>query len=210
MKIEQFAVGELYANAFIVYQDGSDQAFVVDPGGDIDRINARMEKCGIKEVTHILLTHGHFDHMGAAAQLRAQTGAKVCIHELDLPMLKSKTSSLAAMSGFNVPPCEADIVLGDGDTINAAGMDVKVLYTPGHSLGSVCYLVGDAMFAGDTLFYMSVGRTDFPGSDGEAYRHTLDTVLRSVGRDYDVYPGHGIKTTLFYEFKNNPFLNNTI
>ncbi|MDD5017873.1 MAG: MBL fold metallo-hydrolase [Eubacteriales bacterium] len=210
MKVEQIAVGELYANAFIVYQEESNKAFVVDPGADFEKIKERLKARGIGEVTHILLTHGHFDHIGAAAALKQETGAKICIHERDLPMLKSGRHNLAVFSGFSIPECEADIILKGGETIAAADMDVAVLHTPGHSGGSVCYLCGDALFAGDTLFYMSVGRTDFPGSDSAEYRHTLDTVLRGIRRDYDVYTGHGIRTTLYAEFKSNPFLNGTI
>lgn len=206
MKIVQIATGEIKANAFLAFLDSSKQAFVVDPGADFDKIMAHIEHYGITEVTHILLTHGHWDHIGAAAQLREATGAKVCVHERDLPMLSSSTKSLAAFVGGAFVPCEADIVLKGGETIHAAGMDIEVIHTPGHSGGGVCYLTGDVMFSGDTLFYMYVGRTDFPGSDAEEYAHTLGTVLRGLKKDYHVYTGHGIKTTLFAEYKQNPFL----
>lgn len=206
MKVVQIATGEMAANAFIVYKDDSKKAFVVDPGADFEKIKDQLDNLGISEVTHILLTHGHFDHIGAAAQLRAETGAKVCIHARDLSMLKSQEDNLSVLAGYSVPECEADIVLKGGETMTVADMKVEVLHTPGHSGGSVCYITGDAMFSGDTLFYMYCGRTDFPGSDSDEYAHSLSAVLGKLNKDYTVYTGHGIKTTLFAEFSNNPYL----
>ena len=206
MKVYQMAVGGMGANAYIACKEGDDKAFVVDPGAECGRIIEALDELGIDEVTHIFLTHGHFDHIGAAADLKRATGAKVCIHERDLAMLSSQRENLAALAGMRIPACEPDIVLKGGEVIEAAGMDVKVLHTPGHSGGSVCYLTDGAMFAGDTLFYLSIGRVDLPGSDPDEYVHTLGTVLRSIDKDYTVYTGHGPETTLFFEFRRNPFL----
>ncbi len=206
MKVIQTAVGELMANAFVVYKEGSSKAFVVDPGADYARVKERLDDNGITEVTHILLTHGHFDHIGAAARLAAETGAKVCIHRRDAAMLQSDTQSLAVMVGLSIEPVEPDVLFEGGEIIVAADIEVEVLHTPGHSGGSVCYLADEAMFSGDTLFYMSCGRTDFPGSDAREYDHSLHGVIGSLKRDYTVYTGHGIKTTLFAELRNNPFL----
>jgi len=205
MRVVQIATGPLKANAFVVYKDGAEQAFVIDPGADFERIIERLETHGIKTVTHILLTHGHFDHIGAVAQLKDYTGAKVCIHCRDASMLESQQANLSFFSGTSVRLTKADVLLKGGETINAAGIDVQVLHTPGHSGGSVCYIAGDALFSGDTLFYMYCGRTDFPGSDAREYRHSLLHVLRGLDRDYTVYTGHGIKTTLYAEFSANPF-----
>jgi len=204
IKVVQIAVGDIQANAFLAFRETSKQAFVVDPGADFDKIMANLQHNGIDEVTHILLTHGHYDHMGAAARLREATDAKVCVHERDLPMLKSRSASLAMYGIGEYAPCEADIVLAGGETIEAAGIKVDVLHTPGHSGGSVCYTAGDVMFSGDTLFYKFRGRTDFPGSDAREYAHTLSVVLPSLKKDYTVYTGHGIKTTLFAETALNP------
>ena len=206
MRVIQVPTGEMQANAFIVFKDNSKKAFVVDPGADVEKICARLEYEGISEVTHILLTHGHFDHIGAAAELKKRTGAKVCVHARDLSMLTSSEDSLAVFAGASIEPVEADIVLHGGETIIAADIPVQVLHTPGHSGGSVCYLTGDIMFSGDTLFYMYCGRTDFPGSDPDEYEHSLSVVLGGLKKDYTVYTGHGIKTTLKAEFKSNPFL----
>lgn len=206
MKVIQIAVGDMMANAFVVYKEGSSKAFVVDPGADYARIKERLDDNGITEVTHILLTHGHFDHIGAVAQLKAQTGAKVCIHRRDASMLQSDTDSLAVVAGLSIEPVKPDFLFEGGEIIAAADIEVEVLHTPGHSGGSVCYLAGDVMFSGDTLFYMYCGRTDFPGSDAEEYRHSLHDVLGNLKQDYTVYTGHGIKTTLFAEFQTNPYL----
>lgn len=206
MKVIRAVTNEIGANTYIAFREGSDCAFVVDPGGDCSGILAHLESSGLEDVTHILLTHGHFDHIAAAAELKRATGAKVCIHERDLGMLKSSRESLAAMAGLHIQPCEADIVLHGGETIETAGMDVHVLHTPGHSGGSVCYITEGVMFSGDTLFYMSVGRTDLPGGDPAQYKDTLDNIICGLKHDYTVYPGHGPETTLLGEFHRNPFL----
>ena len=206
MKILQIPTGPMMANAFVVYKEGAKEAFVIDPGADSWRIKEKLEDKGIETITHILLTHGHFDHIGAVAKLAHDFGAKVCIHRRDASMLLSDEDSLAVIAGAQIEKCEPDVIFEGGEIISAAGIDVTVLHTPGHSGGSVCYIAGDALFAGDTLFYRSVGRTDFPGSDAGEYRHTLSVVLRSLDKDYVVYTGHGIKTTLYAEFEANPFL----
>ena len=206
MKVIQIAVGDMMANAFVVYKEGSNKAFVVDPGADVARIKERLDDNGITEVTHILLTHGHFDHIGAVASLQAQTGAKVCIHRRDASMLHSDTDSLAVVAGLSIEPVKPDFLFEGGEVIVAADIEVEVLHTPGHSGGSVCYLADDVMFSGDTLFYMYCGRTDFPGSDAKEYEHSLREVLGSLNKNYTVYTGHGIKTTLLAEFQNNPYL----
>ncbi len=206
MKVIKMTVGALDANAYIAYKEGSDKAFVVDPGGDEALILSRLDENGLEDVTHILLTHGHFDHIGAAAELRRATGAKVCIHERDARMLKSSRDSLAAMTGMHLQPCEADLILQGGETLDAADMDVYVLHTPGHSGGSVCYITEDAMFSGDSLFYMSCGRTDLPGGDPAEYYDTLHNTISGLKTDYTVYTGHGPETTLLGELRHNPFL----
>ena len=207
MKVVQIATGVMQANCFLVFEDGAKTAFVVDPGAQGEKILTHIEHYEIEAVTHIFLTHGHFDHIGTLAELKEATGAKVCVHERDLSMLTSQEDNLAAFSGVSVKTCDADIVIKDGDVIEAAGMDVKVLHTPGHSGGSVCYIVDDVMFSGDTFFYMYCGRTDFPGSDPKEYHHSLNVILRSQKTNYLVYTGHGVKTTLFGEFENNPYFS---
>lgn len=205
MKVLTMPVGGIEANAYIVYREGHDKAFVVDPGDECESILSSLNEEGIDDVTHILITHGHFDHIGAVAELKRATGAKVCIHSRDLDLLRNPRNSFAAIMGIHVAPCEPEIVICGGETINAAGIDVHVLHTPGHSGGSVCYLAENALFSGDTLFHLSCGRTDLPGGDAAEYFDTLNKTLRSLKIDYTVYTGHGPQTSLFYEFRNNPF-----
>lgn len=206
MKVIQLAVGPIEANCYIVYKEGSSKAFLVDPGEEGSKITEQLEECGIDEVTHILLTHGHFDHVGAAAEMKRKTGAKVCIHEDDLDMLVNPENSFNVMMGVHFPPCEADMILKGGETIEAAGMDVYTLHTPGHSPGSICYITEDVMFSGDTLFYMSIGRTDFPGGSSLKISYSINKTLGSLKKDYTVYTGHGPKTTLAFEMLNNPYM----
>ena len=206
MKVVQIPVGDMGSNVFIAFHEGEKRAFLVDAGDDYEKIRVHLDRYGIEEVTHILLTHGHFDHIGALAKLKQETGAKVVVHARDASMLRSDSDNLGVFGGATVEKCEPDIILQGGETIRAAGIDVKVLHTPGHSGGSVCYVAEGALFTGDTLFYMYCGRTDFPGSDPEEYRRSLHDVLGTLNQDYTVYAGHGIKTTLFTEFKNNPYL----
>ncbi len=206
MKVVQIQVGELASNVFIVFNEGESKGFIVDAGGDYEKIKAHLNRFGITEVTHILLTHGHFDHIGALSQLKRETGAKVAVHARDASMLQNDADNLGVFAGETVEKCAPDFVLFGGETLVCAGIDVSVLHTPGHSGGSVCYIAGGALFSGDTLFYMYCGRTDFPGSDPEEYAHSLHDVLGKLKQDYTVYAGHGIKTTLFAEFQNNPYL----
>jgi hydroxyacylglutathione hydrolase len=206
MKVVQIQVGEMASNVFIVFEDKESRAFLVDAGADYDKIKANLDYYGIKEVTHILLTHGHFDHVGALAQLKRETGAKVVVHTRDAAMLHSDKDNLGVFAGVTVEKCEPDIILQGGETLHCAGIEVSVLHTPGHSGGSVCYIADGALFSGDTLFYMYCGRTDFPGSDPEEYSHSLHDILGQLKTDYTVYAGHGVKTTLFLEFRQNPYL----
>lgn len=205
MQVIKLAVGLMQANSYIVFDDTS-QAFIIDPGADAGRILKTLEEKGISAVTHILLTHGHFDHIGAAAQVREKTGAKLCIHSRDASMLQSDKDNLALIFGMKVKKTNADVILEGGETITAAGIEVDVVHTPGHSGGSVCYAAKDNLFAGDTLFYRSIGRTDFPGSSQSEYRRSLSITLPGLGRDYKVYTGHGTDTSLYSEFANNPYL----
>jgi Zn-dependent hydrolases, including glyoxylases len=206
MKVVQIPVGDMASNVFIVFKEGESKAFLVDAGGDFEKIKANLGRYGIEEVTHILLTHGHFDHIAALAQLKQETGAKVAVHARDASMLQSDRDNLGVLAGVTVEKCGPDIILQGGETLSCAGLDVTVLHTPGHSGGSVCYIAEGALFSGDTLFYMYCGRTDFPGSDEREYRRSLHDVLGGLKQDYTVYAGHGVRTTLSAEFQSNPYL----
>ena len=160
MKIIPLHTGELSVNTFIVFDENSHQAAVIDPGGSLDKILSAVQKNALN-VSHILLTHGHFDHIGAVKGLQEATGAKVYIHSQEADMPRDPVKNLSFFSGEDIPPFKADVLLEDKDIITVGGMCFEVLHTPGHSPGSVCYIVEDSMFCGDTLFYMSVGENGF-------------------------------------------------
>lgn len=203
MKIKQLTVGPLAVNCYLVWER-PEAAVAVDPGASPQKIRVALEQNGLT-LTDILLTHGHFDHIGAAAELKEQYGAKVWIHALDEELLADPEKNVAAEVGITVPPVAADHTLADGEQFTAGGMLFQVLHTPGHSKGSCVYICGDLLFSGDTLFAGSMGRTDFYGGDIRALSASLQT-LAGLDGDYRVLPGHGPETTLETERRTNPFL----
>ena len=198
--------GPLEVNTYIMSGMRPGECFLVDPS-DAELVRDTMKDLGVKP-THILLTHGHFDHILGVAQLQKEFGAKVCIHAEEADALYDGRASLSVLAGMEVPPCHADVLWQGGETFEAAGFSIKVLHTPGHSKGSVCYLLEAAriLFSGDTLFRLSVGRSDLKGgSERELYESIAYTLFPLAG-DYDVYPGHMRKTTLAFERQHNPIM----
>lgn len=194
----------LFENCYIVRNAGESSAAVIDPGDGEQAIMTQLDKLGLG-VSHILLTHGHADHMAAAGALRERYGAKIAIHTEDADMLSHPSRNLCAFLGCDVNLGEADILLDDGDVVDAGGLSFRVMHTPGHTHGGICYIADDVMFSGDTLFAGSIGRTDFPGSDWDEMSHSL-ALLKNLQKDYTVYPGHGEATTLEREKRTNPFM----
>lgn len=206
MRITSVFCGSMAENAYLAGADDTNECVVVDPGEAgpvLDRLQREGRVC-----THILITHGHFDHIGGAAALKRETGAKLCIHEADADKLASNRLSLAYLFARQLEAATADMLLHDGDELDVAGLHIRVLHTPGHSEGGACYLIEDekAIFCGDTLFYESVGRTDFPGCSQEALQASIREKLLSLDGDYTLYCGHGMKTTLLHERACNPFI----
>ena len=196
LKIE---VGELATNCYICHRGAS--GFIIDPGGDADKIDIAISKSGIS-VLGVLLTHGHFDHC-LLAKYYQDKGVKVYIHTLDAEKLYSH-KNLALMCGIKFPYTKADVLLNDGDSLNIAGINIKVLHTPGHSAGGVCYVIEDenCIFCGDLLFKLSYGRTDFYDGDFNQLVESFKKLF-SYKNDFILYPGHGECTTLNYEKKFN-------
>lgn len=203
MKVLTMTVGSLLENCYLVYE--GPEAVVIDPGADAQDILDTIRKNGLK-LTHILLTHGHYDHIGAVQELKDRTGAKICIHMDDAEMLKSARKNLSISVGTPSVTYSPDMLLYDGQVIETGGMSIQVIHTPGHTPGGVCFAVGDNLFTGDTLFNRSVGRTDFPGGSAVQLGRSMNDVLGNISQNYIVYPGHGPFSTLDYEKKNNPFM----
>lgn len=204
MRIHTLQLGELHANCYIAETDPG-RCVVFDIGGS-SRMLLEYLKMKKLHLSKILLTHGHFDHIGGVEEVRAATGAEVYIHENDAPMLSSAAKSLHSSMSIMpfVPITDYTIIRGDC-FINDGSCTFRVLHTPGHSYGSVCYVCDDVIFSGDTLFCCSVGRTDFPGGNTEFMMQSLGKLWELPG-DYKVYPGHNESTTLDYERQNNPYM----
>ena len=207
LDVEMLTVGPVAENCFLLRRAGSDRLLVVDPGEEADRILAAIEATGAK-VEAILVTHCHFDHIGAVTPVAEATGAPVYCPEIEVPIL-ADIMRFVPWEGFGpFESYEADEVVRGGETLELAGLELDVVFTPGHSPGHVTYAVRgeDALFSGDVLFQGSVGRVDLPGGDGP-------TLLASIGRLLDgfpdetvVHPGHMGLTTLGAERATNPFL----
>ncbi len=204
-EIITLSVGDLDTNCYIVFDPNTLQGFVVDPADEALKILSAIKENNIN-ITHILMTHGHFDHMLALSELKEKTGAKVYIHSLDAQKLKSKVDSLFFhMYSGEFPSVDADFLLNGGETLSIGKMNVSVIHTPGHTAGSVCYDVDGLLISGDTLFCNSCGRFDFPDSNQRQLFNSLRTLYELEG-DRTVYSGHGESTDLSTERIFNPYL----
>lgn len=201
MKIVTLHTTMLETDTYVVINGG--RAFVVDPGADAERIIAAAEAEGAK-IEWVLLTHAHFDHIGAAAALQ-RDGAQIVLHRDDVKLIKS-FQNLSVLAGVKVEHFTPDVTVAGGETLDVAGVSVKVIHTPGHTAGSVCYVAGDVIFSGDTLFALSYGRTDFPTGSFAQLKNSVVNKLFALEGDYKVLPGHEGPTTLDYERAHNPIL----
>jgi hydroxyacylglutathione hydrolase len=202
-----FTVGPVAENAFVLRRDGADRALVVDPGDEAPRLLAAIDELGV-EVEAILLTHTHFDHVGAVAPLARETGAPVYCPEIEVPVL-ADIMSFVPWPGFGpYESYDADETLSGGERLELAGFEIDVLFTPGHSPGHVTYSIADeaALFSGDVLFQGSVGRVDLPGGDWPTLAESLRMLVERHPPETTVHPGHMGITTLGAERATNPFL----
>jgi glyoxylase-like metal-dependent hydrolase (beta-lactamase superfamily II) len=199
MHIIQLTVGPIQTNCYIV-SDG-ETAVCIDPGWDAELILSKIRENNL-ELRYIFLTHGHFDHILAAAKVKNETGARVVIHAKDAGMLENSENSLAGMARVEQEQIKADIAAGDGDIFSSGKLSFKYLHTPGHTPGSSVILCEDAMFSGDTLFSTDCGRCDLPGGDYSEMQRSLRRLYELDG-DYAVYPGHDESTTLDTERRVN-------
>jgi glyoxylase-like metal-dependent hydrolase (beta-lactamase superfamily II) len=201
-------VGQLDTDCYILADDETREAVVIDPGDDVDEIMARLEADRLRLVA-IVNTHGHFDHILANAELKRRTGAPVCVHRSDAVLLR--TPGFARAFGFaDAEAVEPDRLLEEGDEVAFGRHRLKVIHTPGHSPGSISLLLEEGgqrmLFVGDLLFYNGVGRTDLPGGSMDALLASVREKLFPLGDAAVVYPGHGPETTIGRERRHNPFL----
>jgi glyoxylase-like metal-dependent hydrolase (beta-lactamase superfamily II) len=207
MDVRMFTVGQVGENCFLFRADGSDRAVIVDPGAEEDRILAAVDELGVS-VEAILVTHTHFDHIGAVAPVAKATGAPVWCPEIEVPVL-ADINSFVPFPGFGpFESYEADHTVSGGEKLDLAGLEIDVISTPGHSPGHVTYSVRgeDAIFSGDVLFQGSVGRTDLPGGDWATLLESIRILVEGHSPETTVYPGHMGITTLGAEQTSNPFL----
>ena len=194
LKIDVKELGIYFVNCYLIREEQSKSCVVIDPGGHANKVLKYLEDNDLT-LEAILLTHGHFDHVGAVKELHEKTLCKVYLHTDDLMLPENFTSgSLFYTHEY-----------GEGDVLELAGLTIKVMHTPGHTGGSVCLFVDDVIFSGDTLFQGSCGRVDFPGGNPREMLQSLRR-LASLQADYRVHPGHGESTTLEAEKRYNPYM----
>ena len=202
-----FTVGPVAENTYIFRREGSDRALIVDPGEEAPKLLAAIEELGVK-LDGILLTHTHFDHVGAVAPVAKATGAEVWVPLLEKQVL-ADIMSYVPWPGFGpFESWDAEHTVEGGEKLELAGFEIDVIFTPGHSPGHVTYSIPDeaAIFSGDVLFQQSVGRTDLPGGDWPTLLASIGGLVDSLPAETRVYPGHMGQTTLGAERATNPFL----
>lgn len=204
MNVRTLVLGQVSTNCYIC--GSGNVGFVIDPADNAEKIYDEINKLKFN-IKYIILTHAHFDHIKAAQELKNLTGAKIIVSTVDFDSLNKSAFNLADMFGVSVPHIEADILADDGDILEFDEFLLRFIMTPGHTLGSMCILVNNkVLFSGDTLFALSIGRTDFPGG-------SLENITASVKKlyllddDIKVYPGHNRTTSIGEEKKFNPYVN---
>ena len=203
MHVELFVVGDLQTNCYVVVNSDERLCLVIDPGSGSAKPISDYIRRNRLELKNIILTHGHFDHMLGAADLKEAFNARVIIHERDAICLSSSQESLY-MSILSEPyhACEPDKTITGGEYTNMGDIQIKFIHTPGHSPGSMCIEIGNCLFTGDTLLKGGCGRTDLKGGDASLLKRSL-AIISTLRGDYIVYPGHGETTTLKFERENN-------
>jgi hydroxyacylglutathione hydrolase len=206
--VRMFTVGPVQENCYIVRRPESEHGVIIDPGDEPDRLLEGLEAVGVRHLDGILLTHTHFDHIGAVAPVARATGARVWCPELETRVL-ANIMDFVPWPGFGpFESYEADHTVAGGETLELAGLRFDVSFTPGHSPGHVSYSVGEeqALFSGDVLFQGSVGRVDLPGGDWPTLLASIRSLMDALPPETGVFPGHMGLTTLGQELETNPFL----
>lgn len=201
-QIKSITLGELGNNCYLITDQASGLSALVDCTDDSKEMR---DFIGSAKLEYILLTHGHFDHIGGVAAISRDYGAKVVISAQDASMLSSGKASLSAFFGIKQDKITPDLTVSEGSSLMLGETQIKVLATPGHTKGGVCYLLKDCIFTGDTLFFCSCGRTDFPGGSSKEIMRSLKR-LATLEDSLKVYPGHDRTSTIAFEKANNPFM----
>ena len=206
MSVKRISVGALGTNCYIYCDDATGRCAIIDPGYFDDTLQKAIEKFGCDKFDYILLTHCHFDHVAGVSRAKELTGAKVAIFLSDAPGLRDMFVNLSApFTGRGEVYPKPDIQLIDREIIKVGQTEFTVMHTPGHTVGSCCFITDGIIFSGDTLFCRSAGRTDFPGGSVSELRRSLQRLADLEG-DYQVYPGHDDATTLAYERMYNMYM----
>ena len=205
MKIKCAPLGSLGANFYMITDDETKQMFVVDPGACPQTALELIEECNC-ELRYIILTHAHGDHIGAVDDIKEKFGAPVVICREDAPALNDGKLNLCPVLGVPSPKTKADIEVTDMHKLPFGNGEIVFLHTPGHTKGSMCICADDFLISGDTIFNLSVGRSDFPGGDFDELRSSILEKIYTLAPSTTIYPGHGSPTTVEYEKANNPFV----
>jgi len=200
MKILTLVIGPLRNNCFIISGNGKD-AVIIDPAGQYPTIKNKLEESGLTGRLSVLLTHAHFDHIGAVSRFQSD-GAEVYLHSDDEDKIAVQPF------GMKIASFTPDKILEDGQILNLANLNIKIIHTPGHTSGSVCFLINDMLFSGDTLFLNSVGRWDFPSGNFMQLEKSIRERIYTMAAETKVFPGHGEKTTVGHEIINNEIIKN--
>ncbi|MBQ7133381.1 MAG: MBL fold metallo-hydrolase [Ruminococcus sp.] len=204
INVKTFVLGAIGTNTYLIQDENTKELAVIDPACESFELNAKIREWG-GNLRYILLTHGHFDHIGGVSSLLKEFSPQVVIGEDETKLLNTPTLNLSAFHGLNIEKIDVHKALYDGEVFKLGDTQVKYISTPGHTVGSGCYIIDDCIFSGDTLFCQSIGRTDFPTSSGRDMMLSLMR-LNDLEGDYTVYPGHDVSTTLSDERKYNPYM----
>jgi hydroxyacylglutathione hydrolase len=205
LKIESHSVGEYQVNSLIVWCEETNEAVLFDPGAEALRLLDRIDELGL-ELTRVIITHGHMDHIGEIAIVLSDRRVPLSIHPLDRPKLTDPEKNLSIFVGSAVISPDADNVIEDGELVKIGNRNLRAIHVPGHSPGSLCFYGDGFVISGDALFNQGIGRTDFPDSCEQDLYSCIQSKLYTLPEDTVVYPGHGPATTIGSERKSNPFV----